>query len=358
MPLETRNSSTKRETEALTDQALFCRKNDAPITARVVSALRDLLDAPQSEFLRAIADWQGDPLADALALRAAGALHSLHLCHETDDLAPIYANASGVNDAVIINAVCRRFDAQLLPWLESPPQTNEAARSATFITGLLWLAEMSLPPHFDIIEIGSSAGIDLMMDRYHYDLAGVHVGPQDAPLHFQPEWRGHHPPQHAIGFTKLRGCDQAPVDLRDETQALRLKSFIWPDHSIRFARLEAAIQCAHQQPPDINCASAADYVEAELAKPQQAGTTRVLVHSVVWQYIAEDQQRRIQAAMDHAGQNAAPDRPLAWISMEPRRDHHRHELRVRHWPKEPEERLLAYCHPHAAWIEWTDQGAY
>lgn len=169
MTLDTQTTPTQRVAETFTHQAIFCQMNKAPITARVVAALRDLLNQPQSEFLRQIAHWQGDPLLDALPMRAAGALHSLHLRRKTEDLAPIYANAAAIHDQLIIYAVCRRFDTQLLPWLESPPQTNELARSATFIAGLLWLAEMGLPPLYDIIEIGSSAGINLMMDRYHYD---------------------------------------------------------------------------------------------------------------------------------------------------------------------------------------------
>lgn len=146
------------------------------------------------------------------------------------------------------------------------------------------------------------------------------------------------------------------MDLRDEAQALRLKAFTWPDHVERLARLEAAIQCVHEKPPDLVRAHAADYVEAELSKPQKAGTTRVLQHSVVWQYVVDDQKQRITAAMEKAGAAATAERPLAWISMEARREHHRHELSVRHWPAAPDERTLAYCHPHAAWIEWLDHG--
>jgi hypothetical protein len=37
---------------------------------------------------------------------------------------------------------------------------------------MLWLAGQGLPPRFECLEIGSSAGINLMIDRYFYDLGG------------------------------------------------------------------------------------------------------------------------------------------------------------------------------------------
>src|SRR3546814_2541943 len=95
--------------------------------------------------------------------------------------------------------------------------------------------------------------------------------------------------------------------------------------------MEAAIAAAHEAKPNLVHANAADFVEAELAKPQAAGTTRVLMHSIVWQYVPADQQARITAAMEAVGARATPDRPLAWIALEANRTLHLHELVVRHW---------------------------
>ncbi|WP_033075366.1 DUF2332 domain-containing protein [Sphingopyxis sp. MWB1] len=337
---------------AFANQAAYCRANGAPVTARVVAALATLLDAPGSDFARRIADWPGAPLADALPLRAAGGLHALYLGGIAPDLAPIYADADGVNDAAIIAGIVRHHEPLLLPWLDGPPQTNEAGRSASFIAAMLWLAEEGLPASFQCLEIGSSAGINLMIDRYHYDLAGVQVGPNPGAMAFAPEWQGHHPPQHPIAFAGLKGCDVAPVDLTDPEQALRLKAYIWPEHHIRFARMEAAIAAATAAPPEIVRANAADFIEGELAKPQEAGTTRLLMHSIVWQYVPADQQARVTAAMQAAGTRATAERPLAWIALEANRSSHRHELTVRHWPADPMPRHLAYAHAHGAWVEW------
>ena len=337
---------------AFANQVAYCRANDARVTARIVGALDTLLDNPATEFARRIAGWQGAPLADALPLRAAGGLHALHLSGIADELAPIYADAEDINDAAIVAGAVRRHEAALLPWLDGPPQTNEAGRSSNFIAAMLWLAGRGLPPLFDCLEIGSSAGINLMIDRYHYDLAGVHIGPRPGAMAFAPEWRGDHPPQHDIGFAGLKGCDVAPVDLTDPAQALRLKAYIWPEHHIRFARMEAAIAAATAEPPQLIRANAADFIETELARPQADGTTRVLMHSIVWQYVPADQQARVTAAIEAAGARATAEKPLAWIALEANRTVHHHELVVRYWPGGAAPRMLGRSHAHGAWVEW------
>ena len=337
---------------AFANQILYCRANGAPVTARIVAALGALLGKPASDFARRVAEWKGAPLADALPLRAAGGIHALHLAGSAHELAPIYADAEDINDAAIVAGVVARHEAALLPWLDGPPQTNEAGRSSNFIAAMLWLTDQGLPPRFDCLEIGSSAGINLMIDRYHYDLSGVHVGPQPGAMAFTPDWRGNHPPQHAIEFAGLKGCDVAPVDLTDPAQALRLKAYIWPEHHVRFERMAAAIAAATEAPPQLVHANAADFVEAELARPQADGTTRVLMHSIVWQYVPAEQQARITTAMEAAGARATAARPLAWIALEANRTVHHHELVVQHWPDGGEPVKLAHAHAHGAWVEW------
>src|SRR3546814_1744367 len=86
-----------------------------------------------------------------------------------------------------------------------------------------------------------------MIDRYHYDLGGVQVGPRPGIIAFTPEWQGNHPPQHPITIASLKGCDVTPVDLTDPAQALRLKAYIWPEHTVRFDRLEAAIAARSEE---------------------------------------------------------------------------------------------------------------
>ncbi|MEQ1499416.1 MAG: DUF2332 domain-containing protein, partial [Novosphingobium sp.] len=318
---------------AFDNQVAYCTASGAEVTARICAALRDLIERDASgAVLDRVRAWLGAPLADALPLRLAGGMHSLHLKGIEPALGPIYENDPGIDDIAVISAALLKHEALLLPWLDGPPQTNEAGRSSNFIAAMLWLAEKGLPARFQCLELGSSAGINLMLDRYHYDLGGVQVGPNPGAMQFKPEWQGDPPPVHPIEIASTKGCDVAPVDLTDPDQAARLMAYIWPEHTVRFERMEAAIAEAKRQAPDLVHMNAADFVEAELAKPQAAGTTRMLMHSIVWQYVPQDQQARVTAAMEAAGAKATPERPLAWVALEANRVLHIHEMVVRYWP--------------------------
>lgn len=338
---------------AFDNQVAYCRKAAANVTARVVAALRDLLERGEGgELLETVRAWSGAPLADALPLRVAGGVHSLYLKGSAPALGAIYRDEPGVDDTALVAAAIHAHEAELMPWLDGPPQTNEAGRSASFIAAMLWLAEQGLPPRFQCLEIGSSAGINLMLARYRYELGGVGVGPQPGAMRFEPRWKGNPPPDRAIGIVSTRGCDVAPVDLSDPAQALRLKAYIWPEHAERFERMEAAIAEAAKARPDLVHMNAADFIEAELARPQEAGTTRLLMHSIVWQYVPADQQQRITAAMEAAGARATAERPLAWVALEANRVLHLHELVVRYWPGGGELVMLGRAHPHGMSIDW------
>ncbi len=237
--------------QAYANQVDYCVANGATITARVVAALGALLDDPESgPFIARIRDWQGSALADGLPLHSAGALHALHLTGRNPALGPIYAGEPADDVSILREAVLREGEG-LLPWLDGPPQTNEAGRSSNFMAAMLWLAGRGLPAHFDCLEIGSSAGINLMIDRYRYDLGGVVCGSDSAVMALKPEWRGPPPAAAPISFASLKGCDVAPVDLTDPAQAMRLRAYIWPEHKIRFARMDGAIGAANEKRPNL-----------------------------------------------------------------------------------------------------------
>ena len=338
---------------AFENQVAYCRDNGAPITALVCQGLRELLETERGgAVMRRVRRWAGPALADALPLRVAGGLHALHLSGDEPSLAPIYEGLSPTHAAELIADAIERHEPYLMPWLDGPPQTNEAGRSSNYAAAFLWLVDHGLPGNCDLIEIGSSAGINLMMRRYRYDLGGVKVGPRTSGMQLTPEWRGDPPPATGFDIVGAVGCDVAPVDLTDEAQALRLKAYIWPEFTERFARMDAAIAAAKTMPPEIERKRAVDFLREQLKRPQQPDTTRVLMHSVVWQYIPRDERDEIVEQMQTAGDKASEDKPLAWVSVEANRDTHRHELTVSYWPRGDMRKRLATAHPHGAWIEW------
>ncbi|MBV7264694.1 DUF2332 domain-containing protein [Erythrobacter ani] len=338
---------------AFENQVAYCRDNGAEITASVCQALLELLPGERGgTVMLRLRKWAGPPLADALPLRVAGGLHALHLKGNAPELAPIYAGQriSGATD--VVADVLERHEAELLPWLDGPPQTNEAGRSSNYAAAMLWLADEGLPLRFALNELGSSAGINLMMGRYFYDLGGTTLGPAGTRMLLKPEWLGNPPPPHDIDIVAARGCDIAPVDLTDPEQALRLRAYIWPEFTERFARMDAAIAAANTIPPEISRQPADAFVDEVLAEPAVSGVTRLIAHSVVWQYVPEVQRKAITERIEIAGAEATATQPLAWVSLEANRDTHRHELTVRYWPGGEKWRKLAVAHPHGAWIEW------
>lgn len=332
-------------------QAFYCRQMDAPVTARIVEGLPAALDRTTATG-RAVLDWPGEPVADALVLRLTGGLHALHRAGGDPALSAVFEGR--VTDAAAVTAALRAtlaaHDAAILPWLAGPPQTNEAGRSAGLVTGLLHLAQR-FGPRVELLEIGSSAGLNLLVNRYGFDLGGVRVGPVAPALTLAPEWRGSPPPDTPLEIMAARGVDLAPVDLADEAQARRLQAYVWVDMAERQERLARAIALVREYGVTLDRGDAAEWLEARLAEPQPAGVTRVLMHSVVWQYLPVATRERIGAAMAAAGARATTARPLGWVMMEPNRDLARHEVRVRGWPGDTPMELVALTHAHGAWVE-------
>jgi hypothetical protein len=236
-----------------------------------------------------------------------------------------------------------------------PPQTNEVMRSAALLPGLLHVAAHTQWP-ISLLEIGASAGLNLWCDHFCCDYGGWRWGDADSALKLSCAWRGKLPVYAGahLQIKRRAACDAHAIDLRQPDEALRLASFIWPDQAERMLRLRAAsavaVACMASQGVTVERLPAAAFVNREL-QTLPTDCTTVLMHSVVWQYIAADEQAAITAQMALAGQRASATSPLAWLRMEPPAAGLEVELRCRIWPG-GDDRLLARCHPHGAWVQW------
>ena len=338
--------------QAIAWQADHAAKNSAPATGRVITAFLPLLEGKTQCGAR-MRTWPGLTLEDAMPLRLTGGLHHLLLSGDDTRLAPVYAGAvtdQAEIDALVL-AMVQDHDARLLGWFEGPPQTNEGGRSSGIMAGLLWLAQR-LGPRFELNEIGSSAGINTMMERFAFDLGGVSAGAGGSPMRIAPLWRGPPPPPGPVEIDAIQGCDLAPIDLTDKAAALRLKSYVWPDTPVRLQRIDTAIALAAENPPQVARADAAKWVSARLVAEQTQGTTRALFHSIVWQYLPPKSRAQIDADMAAVGARASSDKPLAWVQVETNRQTFRHEIRARFWPGGEGWTLLGEAHAHGAWIDW------
>lgn len=335
---------------AFARQAYWAGKLDSPFMVRLCTILGERLDR-ETEAGRRVLDWPGkaDSFADALPLRLTGGLHALVRRGDAPGLAACYP-PNGLPDEESLWAALRPVLAEpgLLPWLDGAPQTNEVGRSAVLMSGLLVVSDL-FPRPVELLELGASAGLNLALDRYGYDLGGIRAGDPASPLQLRPEWKGPAPPAATVTVARRRGVDLNPLDPRRDGD--RLLAYVWPDQIGRLARLEAALAVAAQDPPQVEPGDAADWTEARLAEPQEAGATRVVLHSIAFQYFPEQTKARIAAALERAGKSATAGAPLAWLRYEHAEGDERITLRLRTWPG-GEERLLAYCHPHGSWVKW------
>jgi hypothetical protein len=345
--MEKSNLAMLTPIEAFEGQVAYCTRNTSPITAQLCRLLIEALDTSTKTGARVLG-WTGNPVADAVPLRLAGGIHALWQSGAAPELAPVFERGAG--DAALMRAVLAKHDDALMPWLDGPPQTNEPGRSAQLMTGLLEIARRH-GPKIELLEIGSSAGLNLLIGRYRIDLPGVSTGPADSPVVLAPEWRGPPPAPGPIEIVSARGVDIAPVDATTDEGAGRLLAYIWADHHVRFDRMAKALAMMRADPPRLDAGHAADWVEARLAEPQEAGVTRVLMHSIVWQYIDPAGQQRITAAMEAAGARATAERPLGWVRVEADRTINQHDITLRSWPGHDASVLYGHAHAHGFWVE-------
>lgn len=334
-------------------QAKACASLGSPFTAKLCRLLIDVLDETTSTGRRVLG-WPGDPRADALALRMCGGLHRLVLTGADEALRGAYP-PKGVADERLTQAVARAIsvhDGLLHGWLDSPPQTNEIARSGMLLPGFLAIArETGLP--MAISEIGSSAGLNLNFDRFGYYYGGERWGDTGSPVQLAPEVRGAPPPLGGTPDVRSRaGCDIAPVDVADDADRARLRSYIWPDQPARLQRLDGAIALATSHPFEMCRQDAADFIRRQLSA-RASGAAFVLFHSIMWQYMPRETKNDILAALDDAGRAATRNAPIARLRMEPLDPKDAWAtLSLTMWPG-GETRRLAKCDFHGRWIEWA-----
>lgn len=337
---------------AFATQVDWCERLGAPFTAALIGWLA--ADRRAGGPVRTLLpDWPGgNPATDLVPLRLAGGLHALVLAGRAPGLAALYPPAAF--DAAAIGPVLRRVLVDEAPhlsrFLASAPQTNETQRSAVLIGGYAEVARRTGLP-LALREIGASAGLNLLWDRFGYRLGPQRWGDAASSVQLAADWRGTPPTlPPAIVVADRRGCDLAPIDPADPADALRLRAYVWPDQPERAARLDGALQLARTAGAVVEACDAADWVERTLAAPQP-GVATVLVHSIVWQYLPPATRARITAAMETAGARATAAAPLAWLRLEFFRADAPAELRLRLWPG-GDEQVLARAHPHGAWAEW------
>jgi hypothetical protein len=183
-------------------------------------------------------------------------------------------------------------------------QTNEAARCATLLPALA-----QLPEPLALIEVGASAGLTLLFDRYTYDYGGQVIAgsdPQAPTLHCG--LRGPVPvPARVPEIAWRAGLDLNPLDVSRDDDVRWLSCLLWPGEGDRAERLALAVASARRFPPVIQRGDLLTDLPA-LVGQAPAGATVVVYHSAVLAYVAPEDRERFAETACGLG--------VAWFSNE------------------------------------------
>ncbi len=287
------------------------------------------------------------------------AIHVLLLQGQAHPLAAFYPSLTATPEAPqraypVLRAFCRdHADAIRHQLTTRINQTNEVGRCAYLMPAFTRISQLAQARPLALVEIGASAGLNLMWDHYGYDYGeGVVYGQLQSPVQVTCALRGaRRPPlpESMPDVVHKIGLDLNAIDLRDEDQALWLRALVWPEQRQRAELLRQAIDVARQHPPELRSGDGVAMLPDILnAVPQ--GTALCVFHThVLNQFSAEARDRFATLLEAHAA-----TRDLYWLSAEWLSGEHL-QLTLTTWPQgQIQQRQLAACHHHGQWLEWLD----
>jgi hypothetical protein len=270
-------------------------------------------------------------------LRLLGGLHSLVLERRAswDDVP-----AALRGEATFL----RRFVA------EQRVQTNEVRRSWVLLPLFLRVAQRTGAGSLDLVELGPSAGLNLVWDRYRYRYEAGGWGREGAALVLSGAERGRLPAELlelAPRVGRRTGIDLAPIDVTTDEGARLLTCFVWADQHERLERLRLAIEELRRDPPEL---VRGDFVEAlpNVLERRDGDAVTVVFQTAVLGYVDAESRGRLRATLEAAGDSA----PLVFVSTgRPRTGEDGWGLRITYWPG-GEREFAGHADYHGAWLDW------
>lgn len=213
--------------------------------------------ADDDELLRIAAHSRhGQPIPNLFL----GAVHYLLLKGKNHELKEYYGSiVKAPRDSATAFTYFRDFclwhKNEIIPILKNKlVQTNEVRRCAYLYPSFCYIYEKTKRP-LAVIEIGTSAGLQLLWDKYCYSYNTDRVyGDVHSELEIISEIRGERSPfllKQSPPVTSRIGIDLHVNDLKDPEDYLWLKSLIWPEHNERITNFEKAVHCLKAQPLEL-----------------------------------------------------------------------------------------------------------
>ena len=227
---------------------------------------------------------------------------------------------------------------------EQEVQTNEVQRAWALLPGFLSVAD-GRP--FDLLELGPSAGLNLVWDRYSYRYATGTWG--DGSLELSGNDRTPPPAellQRSVAVARRRGIDLNPVDATTEHGARLLQAFVWADQADRLERLRRAIEEIRADPPEL---MRGDYVELlpGLLRDRREGTQLVVFQTASTMYVERAGMDRVRDALEQTSR----DEPLVYLGTGQAPNDQGFALDLERYPG-GELRRLGVFDFHGEWLDW------
>lgn len=184
-------------------------------------------------------------------------------------------------------------------------QTNECRRCVALLP-LVWMSGFD---RFHLIDLGTSAGLNLALDHYSYQWGELRWG--SGAVHLKTELRGAPPFRRAIDIISRVGLDMDPIDPTSDDDRRWLDALIWPEHGERRERLTQALETVRSLEIDLIAGDAAETLEVALDRLPD-GSPVVVMRSFVRSQLTETQRDII----DGVCAAARTTRPLFRVSVE------------------------------------------
>ena len=235
-------------------------------------------------------------------------------------------------------------------------QTNEVGRCAYLFPAFATVAREAGDAPLALVEIGTSAGLNLMWPRYAYRYGdGVVHGDPRSPVQLSCELRGADRPPFPRAMPRVGlevGVDLAVPDLDDPDDAGWLLALVWPEHHERRAALRGAIEIARAARPRLVTGDGLARLPGLLDAVPPGMTACVFHTHTINQFTVEGRERLSALLAAHGARRDLHRVSAEWLTgPDPR-------LELVSWRAgRVSPRVLGSCHPHGRWLRWEDRPA-